>query len=410
VDVTVHDLRTTRDQLLGSVGDLAFNKAGDVLAYTVDAAVKDTNGLFALDFASGRVLPLENDAKVYNRLTWNERGTALAVLKGLDVEKMRERNNVLVVYPDVRAAINAQGPALAPVVLDPAKTETFPKGWVVSDRAVVSWSDDSTRVYFGMKEQVATPEARRPNRDENADVDVWNTRDERIQSQQMVRAEAERNFTYRSAFLPATGAFVKLTDPTMREIDIALTGNWAVGRDTRGQVTDWGPQTADLYRVNTMTGERTLMMKAAMTGSGLIGLSPNGRLSLYWKDNRFQAWDLAAGTTRTLAAATPVSFVDMEFDYPGPKPSYGIAGYTQDASAVIVQHRYDLWVMPLDGSAPRNLTNGFGAKNEVRLRLARLTPLDLEATLAVLLLRFGRRRPPRPISRRRSHRSMVHFC
>jgi esterase/lipase len=169
---------------------------------------------------------------------------------------------------------------------------------------------------------------------------------------------------------------VKLADPTMRDIDIALTGQWAVGRDTRGQVTDWGPQTADLYRVNTTTGERTLMLKAAMTGSGILGLSPNGRQFLYWKDGKFQAWDLAAGTTRTLAASAPVSFVDMEFDYPGPKPSYGIAGYTPDGSSVIAQHRYDLWEVPIDGSAARNLTNGFGAKNEVRLRLARLMPLD----------------------------------
>src|SRR5262249_24539537 len=46
VDVTVHNLATGRDQLLGSVGDIAFNRDGDLLAYTVDAAVRDGNGLF----------------------------------------------------------------------------------------------------------------------------------------------------------------------------------------------------------------------------------------------------------------------------------------------------------------------------------------------------------------------------
>ena len=67
---------------------------------------------------------------------------------------------------------------------------------------------------------------------------MWNTTDERIVSLQMNRAEADRNFTYRSALVVATGAFVKLADPTMRDIDIALTGKWAVGRDTRGQIKD----------------------------------------------------------------------------------------------------------------------------------------------------------------------------
>ena len=107
------------------------------------------------------MLPLENDAKLYNRLTWNERGTALAVLKGLDVDKMRERSNVLVVYPNVHAAVASQGPAPQPTTLDPAKADSFPKNWIVSDRAAISFSDDGTRVYFGIKEQVPVPDAKR---------------------------------------------------------------------------------------------------------------------------------------------------------------------------------------------------------------------------------------------------------
>src|SRR4029077_12426954 len=88
VDVPVHNLATGRDQLLGSVGDIAFNKSGELLAYTVDAAVKDSNGLFVLDLRNGRVNTLDGDAKLYNRLAWSEDGAALAVLKGLDVDKM----------------------------------------------------------------------------------------------------------------------------------------------------------------------------------------------------------------------------------------------------------------------------------------------------------------------------------
>ena len=375
VDVIVHDLTSSRDQLLGSVADSAFNKSGVALAYTVDAAVKDANGLFVLELAQGRVIPLENDAKLYNRLTWNEDGTSLAVLKGLDVEKMRERENVLVVYADVIKALGTNAPLKA-TVLEPAKADGFPKGWVLSDRAAVSWSDDNQRVYFGAKPQVPVAEARRRSTDEVADVDVWNTTDERIQSQQMIRAEADRNFTFREGFDIASGRFIKLTDETMREIDIALTGTWAVGRDTRGYIHDYKRPAADIYRVNTATGERTLLYKNFATGQGLLGLTPNGKQFLFWKDNRLNVHDLDAGAAKILGGPTPPSFVDMEFDRPGPRPSYGIAGYTRDGSAAIAQQRYDLWLVPLDGSAAKNLTNGFGTKNEVRLRPARLAPLD----------------------------------
>ncbi|MCK7491055.1 MAG: hypothetical protein MZW92_04250 [Comamonadaceae bacterium] len=43
--------------------DIAFNRTGELLAYTVDAAVKDGNGLFVFDTRNGRITPLDNDAQ-----------------------------------------------------------------------------------------------------------------------------------------------------------------------------------------------------------------------------------------------------------------------------------------------------------------------------------------------------------
>ena len=165
------------------------------------------------------------------------------------------------------------------------------------------------------------------------------------------------------------------------------------------------------------------MLKAQMTntstGSHTFGISPDGRHFLYWKDNRFQAYDLDAATSRTLGDGGAASFVDLEFDHPGPKPAYGITGYTTDKKSVIVQHRYDLWQMPLDGSAPSNLTSGAGAKGEIRFRYVRTEPLEpnlgsivaaapgpavavAAADSAAAARRRARRRAPRSICRNRS--------
>jgi dipeptidyl aminopeptidase/acylaminoacyl peptidase len=345
--------------------------------------VKDGNGLFVFDTRTGRTTPLDNDSKTYSRLTWNDEGTAIAALKGLDVEKMREKDNVLIAFTDVRSALagemtdgEAPPPAPAAIVLDPAKVDGFPKGWLVSDRATLAWSEDNKRVFFGIKEQVAAPETARKTTDESADVDVWTTADERIQSQQMVRAEIDRNFSFRQAFDVPAQKFIKLTDDTMRELDVAPDGKWAVGRDMRGYIHDHKRPAADFYRVNTSTGERTLMLKGQLTTGHVYGVSPHGRHVLYWKDQKFQAYDLDSGASRALGAGSPVSFTDAEYDHPGPRPSYGLAGYTSDGKAAIVNHRYDLWLMPLDGSAPRNLTQGIGAKNEIRFRYIRTEPID----------------------------------
>ena len=373
VDMILHNLSTGRDQLLGSVGDAAFNKGGDLLAFTIDSAVKDGNGLFVLDLASGSTTALENDAKSYNRLTWNDAGTGLAVLKGVEGDKERERPNVLVVYRNLAAGRLTS----TPTVLDPARAQGFPANWVASDRATLVWSDDGNRVFFGMKEQVPAPAATvRKNPDEVAGVDVWNSLDERIQSVQMIRADQDRNFTFREAFDITGNKFVKLADESLHDLDVAPDGRWAVGRDTRGYVSDYKPASADVYRVNTTTGERTLMFKNLLIGPNTFGISTDGHYFLYWKENRYQAYDLDAGTTKALGGPTPPALTNAEYDHPGVKPAYGLAGYSTDGKSVIVNGKYDLWALPLDGSAARNLTNGAGTQGEIRFRYVRTEPVD----------------------------------
>jgi len=210
-------------------------------------------------------------------------------------------------------------------------------------------------------------------------VDIWRTDDDRIQSVQMIRAEADRNFTFRQAFDVTEGRYVTLSDSGMREVEISLDGRWAVGRDPRAYVSDYKRPAADFYRVNTTTGERTLMMKGQLTGQHALGISPDGRQYLYWKDNHFQAFDLDAGTARTLGNGTN-GFINNEFDYPGPKPAYGVIGFTPDGKNAIVAQRYDLVLIPLDGSAgTKNLTAGMGARREVRFRPISFEPIDSAA-------------------------------
>jgi dipeptidyl aminopeptidase/acylaminoacyl peptidase len=377
-DAVVHELASGRSLFLGSVGDISFNRQGDLLAYTVDAQIRDGNGLFLIDLRSGRTHVLDNDSLQYNRLSWSDDGNRVAVLKGRPVEKMRERDNMLIALSNLRTLLD--DPEVTPARLDPSKATGFPKGFVVSERAPLSWSEDGRRVFLGIIPQTAGPDtARRRSTDSIADVDVWRTDDERIQSVQMIRAEADRNFTFREAFDVTDNRYITLTDSAMREVEISLDGRWAVGRDARAYVSDYKRPAADFYRVNTATGERTLMMKGQLTGQHALGISPDGHNYLYWKDNRFQAYDLDAGTSRTLGNGTN-GFINAQFDYPGPRPAYGIAGYTPDGRSVIVQQRYDLVLIPLDGSSgTRNLTLGNGSRREVRFRPVRTAPVDSSA-------------------------------
>ncbi|MCC7195655.1 MAG: prolyl oligopeptidase family serine peptidase [Gemmatimonadaceae bacterium] len=375
-DVILVDLATGRSQTLGTVGDIAFSRQGTLLAYTVDAAVDDANGAFVVDLGSTRTYTLDNDAQRYSRLAWTADGQGLAVLKGKAVPRMRERANVLLAWADIRKAFD--DPRAAVAVLDPSNAAGWQEDWVLSERAPLSWSGDRARVFFGAKAQVPQADTgRKPGTDSIADVDVWRTTDTRIQSAQMIRAPQEENFTYRQAFDVTAGRYIHLADTTMRQLDVSFDGKWAVGNDQRAYFSDWKPAQADLYRVNTATGERTLFLKGhVIDRGGVVGISPDGRTFLYWKDGKYQAYDLDAGTSRILGGSAAPSFINTRDDYTGPRPHFPVVAWTPDGSAAVVEHLYDTWLLPVDGSQARNLTLGAGARTETGYHWVRTEPVD----------------------------------
>jgi len=158
--------------------------------------------------------------------------------------------------------------------------------------------------------------------------------------------------------------FVKLADDTMRDLDVAPDGRWAVGRDTRGYISDYKRAAADIYRVNTTTGERTLMLKNQLintsTGNHTYGISPDGHYFLYWKGQQYQA-TISTRPPRARLRGDAASFTDLEFDHPGPGPRMASPVHERRQS-VIVDHRYDLWQLPLDARPPVTSRTAWAAR------------------------------------------------
>ena len=369
-DAILYDYSTGRSQFLGSVNDAAFNRKGDLLAWTVDAAVTDGNGLFVMNLETGATVTLDNDSLHYARLAWNQQGTGLAALKGHAVEKKRERHNVLLVFTDVTGAEET------PAVLDTAAAG-FPKGFELSERAPLAWSDDGREVFVGIIPQTEAPDtSRRRSADSIPDVDVWRTQDQRIQSVQIEQAESDRDRTFREGFVIAAGRYVPLSDSTMRDLELPATGHWAVGRNPLPYISDYKPAAADIYRVNTETGERAKFLTNQLTGREIAGITPDDKGYLYWSDGAWKRYDFASGATRALAAPG-VSFLDAQFDYAAPRPPYAVEGFASDGSGVIAPDRFDLWFLPFDSTAKaRNLTMGRGTRDKIVYRYVRTEPVD----------------------------------
>jgi dienelactone hydrolase len=130
----------------------------------------------------------------------------------------------------------------------------------------------------------------------------------------------------------------------------------------------WGGTKADEYRINTETGERTLIEKAV---TRTMGISPDSKWFLYLKDKHVRAYNLETGKVVDLDDGEKISWLDAEDDHPYEIPTYGVAGWSKDGRSVILNHRYDLWQMPLDGGKAVNLTQGAGEAGKIRFRLVR---------------------------------------
>lgn len=404
-DLIIRDLKNNYDHHLGSVSSYEFNKPGTLLAYTRDAVDKTANGLYFMTLKTDLRTPLDQDAATYSQMTWNEEGTALATLKGNKKAGFKQTENQLVTF----TAMTTGSPV--GIEFNPKEDLNFPKEMVISEKGVLSWNTNATKVFFGIKKQEPEPKkdsSKKESADEGkenkdktppSDLDIWHWKDTRIQSDQRARAEEEKERTYRAVYNLEAKQFARLADKTMKKIAVTRDGKWGVGVDDRAYIHDWKIDRADYYRVDTATGERRLFLRALRTGerqseewnlNRAQGLSPDSKHFVYWKDANIWVYNLDSGTTLSLTQNAPVSFLDKEYDFPDEHPPYGLVGWTKDGTAMILNHRYDLWLQPLNGKQAINLTGGVGTENEIILRYIKLDAEEKHIDLSKPLLLWAK--------------------
>ena len=69
--------------------------------------------------------------------------------------------------------------------------------------------------------------------DEKVLVDLWHWKDDYVQPIQRVRAEQERNKSYRAVYHIQDKKFVQLADETMENVSPSNDGRYAIGSDNR---------------------------------------------------------------------------------------------------------------------------------------------------------------------------------
>lgn len=393
-DLIVRNLQDGTVTNIGNVSEFAFNKKSTMLAYLVDASEKEGNGIYLKNLNTNALTSLDTDTLSYTNLSWddenthrtkwNEKGTGLAVLKETAIDSLAHPKTELLVYRNLDTNLNRS-------LLNPDSQSSFPDNMVISANRDLSWSTNGELIFLGFREQ--EPEIKM-DKDTVANVDVFHWKDDRIQTVQERQATRDLQYTYVASFNPKNSTFARLTSEDMRDLNFSDHNRYMIGRDEKPYMDDinWGVSPADLYRVNLQNGERTLFAENIKRTNGY---SPDGRYYLYQKiaeqDTMLYVYDVEQNTNTNLSEAAPVLFTNTDHIYPHESPTFGIAGWTKDGKSVILNHKYDLWMLALDGSQVQNITKGLGEQEKIIFRYETLDENEeyIDTSNELLLSAFG---------------------
>jgi dipeptidyl aminopeptidase/acylaminoacyl peptidase len=365
-DLVLRNLSTQAEHTFPDALAYTLSKDGATLVYAVASHKEETNGLFLVTTSSDaapRAL-LAGPGK-YVRLTWDYDQTQLAFLSDRDDAKSKQPKFKLYQWPRGTSDVTNE--------LVSVSTPGFHSGFVISDKGAVSFSHDGKRIFFGC----APPDPPEPDPatelldDDKVNADLWSWKDEHIQPMQKVRAKTERERTYRAVYHLPEKKFVQLADFTLRDVTPSEDGLWAIGADDReyGPVLEYDTEYSDYFLVNTLTGDRRLLVKKQ---ANALSMAPDGKHAYYYVDKNWMGVSLPDGKTVNLTANRGVNFWREDDDHPAPPPSYGGAGWTKDGKYILLYDKYDVWRMTPDGSEAINLTRGVGRSAHLEFRYARI--------------------------------------
>lgn len=349
--------------------DFTISKDAKTLVYTVSSRNEETNGIFAVATETdGAPTALLSGKGKYQKLTWDEDNTQLAFIS--DKEDAAAKQPRFRVYH-----WNRKDPQANEIV---APTSAgFPKDMVISERANLSFSLDGSHLFLGSApppEPERNPDEEVPA-DEKVLVDLWHWKDDYVQPIQRVRAEQDRNRSYRAVYDLQSKKFVQLADETMENVSPSNDGRYAIGSDNRKYrvTSDYDPGFTDYYLVNTADGSRKPL---ATKQRGNYSLSPNAKYAIYFDGKDWNSYSIADGSVVNLTKNLKVNFFNEDNDVPSIPGSYGFAGWTRDDNDVLLYDRYDIWQVAPDGSRAKNVTDGVGRKEKTMLRYVRLDPKE----------------------------------
>lgn len=258
-------------------------------------------------------------------------------------------------------------------------SDKLPEGFSPGEHGKVWFSQDGSKLYFGITPTPRPEPKDTLTDDEKARVDVWHWKDPLLQPQQLKKLDSEKKRTFLTVFHPQKGTIIPLADEKIKTINTGFKGNgiYALGFSDDPYLIETSWQDAnyrDVYLVNNETGTRELLLSRH---NGPVSLSTTQKY-LAWYSQNDSLWftmNLKQRKPVRHSAGESIAFYDVEHDVPSTPGPVGYAGWTCNDRYFVVYDQFDLWGLEPSGkSQPELLTRGEGRKYKLRFRNINLNP------------------------------------
>ncbi|MBX2963867.1 MAG: S9 family peptidase [Cyclobacteriaceae bacterium] len=410
-DLLLVELATGKSQNIGNVSEYAFNKKGVLLAYTIDATNQSGNGLHLYTIASKQTRVLDSDKAKYQSINWTEEGDGLAALKMVKDKKFKQDKGSVI------GVKNFTAPSPLVITYEPAKDSVrFPKGMTISPNRKPMWTEDLTRLLFGIHDQelakkedkksddkeapkesdadklakiktdttiksiadlqkaIAKLETKKPEAKGDTlkpDMTIWHWQDTRLQSRQQRQETQDKNFSYWGMYDVSTSSFVRLNESTLKNLDIMPKHRYAIGQDNSAYELDNaldGQSYTDVYVIDLKSGSKTKVFEKLYLPSFWSSprSSPDGTKFLYGKDGHYFVYDIATKSNVNITEKVKTSFVNTEDDHNVVKPLTPVVGWSSDSKYVLLRDLWDVWQVPANGKEVAINLSVNGKKEKIR--------------------------------------------
>ncbi len=356
-EVLVFDLGKGTRLSFGNVMEQAWSDARPLLALSIASEGGAGNAVQVYDGGSGAVHVLDASPALYRSLSWRPKQDGLAVLRTVTDKSFADTTHTILVWESVGLG------ETAPLSLDPAAAPGFPPGMRIADARRPGWSKDGRVLYFGVRPRVAARDSSRKSDEKLSDVEIWHTNDVHAIPEQRASEQRDLRNTLLFAWHLAPTRLVQLGSDLAETATVVEGDHFAVETDRKAYAfgQKFGRPYEDLWTVDIASGARHKLLDKVRYG---FAGDPTGR-RLAWFDGRdYWAMDVAGGAKANLTAALRAKgqdFVNHDDDHPTDMaPPWTAAAWSKDGNTLIVATEYDLWALPLDGSAGRRLTDGAG--------------------------------------------------